>query len=182
MRVSFSSDGFVARDGDRLADRVAALSLSTGGDAYIATASGTVMRTPATELWSRQRGPMRAIRLRDGDRVAAAALADGGDVVLVAGSGRMLRVAADAFRHTSRGVIGVFGMALSPGDHVVALIAVGEEDRLELKREDGTRQRVAVRRLARQRRNSPGARHGVRGPIVAVSLLRAAAAESTVDP
>ncbi|MDE0420904.1 MAG: DNA gyrase subunit A [Gammaproteobacteria bacterium] len=135
-RESEESDDFVAGD-DELAfedardeldpdedDADAEAGLPDGGSfVFMATANGTVKKTPL-ERFSRPRNAgLIALRLEPGNTLVSAAIIDAtSDVLLVSSSGKAARFQAAAVRAMGRTARGVRGIRLTGGHRLIALI------------------------------------------------------------
>ncbi len=90
---------------------------------FMATASGTVKKTPLV-AFSRQRAAgIIAVGLDEGDRLVGVAITDGTrDVMLCTSSGKAIRFAEDDVRPMGRTAAGVRGIRLPAGEDVISLI------------------------------------------------------------
>jgi DNA gyrase subunit A len=94
---------------------------------FMATANGTVKKTPLVDF-SRPRGNgIIAIDLRDGDYLVDVAITDGErEVMLFTDAGKVIRFREADVRAMGRTACGVRGIRLQPGQRVIALIIVDE--------------------------------------------------------
>ncbi|MDX5298726.1 MAG: DNA gyrase subunit A, partial [Gammaproteobacteria bacterium] len=90
---------------------------------FMATANGTVKKTPL-ENFSRPRSSgLIALDLDEGDTLIGAALTDGkAEVMLFSTAGKAVRFSEDEVRAMGRTARGVRGIRLGEGQHVVSLI------------------------------------------------------------
>jgi len=92
------------------------------------TANGTVKKTPLLDYSRPRANGIRAIELRDGDKLIDVQLTDGQqDIMLFSSEGKATRFNESLIRSLSRISIGVRGMNLPDGHHVVSLIVVPPE-------------------------------------------------------
>ena len=108
---------------------VAVVDKARGPFVFMATAMGTVKKTPLKEFaFQLQKGKI-AIRLEDGDELVRVALTDGGsDVLLFASNGKAARFREATVRSMGRTAAGVRGIRLADGARVVSLIVAAEGD------------------------------------------------------
>jgi DNA gyrase subunit A len=90
---------------------------------FMATAFGTVKKTPLV-AFSRQRSAgIIAVGLDEGDRLVGVAITDGArDVMLCTASGKAIRFAEDDVRPMGRTAAGVRGIRVPDGEDVISLI------------------------------------------------------------
>jgi DNA gyrase subunit A len=103
----------------------------------LATRGGIVKKTSLTQYDNGRSNGLIAVNLREDDELIGAALvAAEDDLLLVSRGAQSIRFQADdeALRPMGRDTSGVRGMALAPGDEVLALqvVPAGEQDALEL--------------------------------------------------
>ncbi len=124
---------------------------------FFATANGTVKKTPLAEFAFRlQRGKI-AINLEDGDALVDVQVTDGSsDIMLFASNGKAVRFAETAVRSVGRNAIGVRGMRLGKGAHVVSMIVVDGEDDILTATARGYGKRTAVVDYPRKGRGTQG--------------------------
>jgi len=96
---------------------------------FMATASGTVKKTPL-EAFSRPRSSgIIALDLRRDDRLVGVDITDGErDIMLFSSSGKAVRFHESKVRAMGRTAAGVRGIRLEPGQRVVSLIVAGDND------------------------------------------------------
>ncbi|MGB8326924.1 MAG: DNA gyrase subunit A [Steroidobacteraceae bacterium] len=94
---------------------------------FMATANGTVKKTPLS-AYSRPRSTgIIAVKLEDGDRLVGVALTDGKrDVIVASSGGKAIRFKEEEVRPMGRDSTGVRGIRLGAGQHLIALIVVDE--------------------------------------------------------
>ena len=98
-----------------------------GGFLFMATANGTVKKTPL-EAFSRPRSTgIIALDLVEDDRLVGVAFTDGKqDIMLASNHGKAITFDERDVRAMGRTARGVRGMRLGEGDHVNSLLVVGE--------------------------------------------------------
>ncbi len=101
------------------------------GDRFIfmATALGTVKKTSLDEFSNPRKAGIIAVDLDPGDHLIGAALTDGRhDVMLFSDGGKAVRFDEDDVRAMGRNARGVRGMALEPGQSVIAMLVAERDD------------------------------------------------------
>ena len=124
---------------------------------FMATANGTVKKTPL-ERFSRPRAAgLIALRLEPGNTLVSAAIIDArSDVLLVSSSGRAARFKASAVRAMGRTARGVRGIRLT-GDHrLIALIVPKPDGFLLTASERGYGKRTAIEEFPVRGRSAKG--------------------------
>lgn len=125
---------------------------------FMATALGTVKKTPL-EAFSR---PMRkgiiAVGLDDGDYLIGAAITDGQyDVMLFSDAGKAVRFDENDVRPMGREARGVRGMQLDDGQQVIAMLVAGNENQSVLTAtENGFGKRTPIVEYTRHGRGTKG--------------------------
>ncbi len=95
---------------------------------FMATSMGTVKKTALDEFNNPRKGGIIAVNLDDGDYLIGAALTDGKhDVMLFSDGGKAVRFDEDDVRPLGRAARGVRGMALDPGQSVIAMLVAEDE-------------------------------------------------------
>jgi len=90
---------------------------------FMATALGTVKKTPLAQFARPRSAGLIALRLAEGDSLIAAAITDGSeDVMLFSDAGRAIRFPANRVRSMSRIARGVRGMRLAEGQQLIAML------------------------------------------------------------
>jgi len=90
---------------------------------FMATALGTVKKTPLAQFARPRSAGLIALRLAEGDSLIAAAITDGSeDVMLFSDAGRAIRFPANRVRSMSRIARGVRGMRLADGQKLIAML------------------------------------------------------------
>jgi DNA gyrase subunit A len=95
---------------------------------FMATALGTVKKTSLHEFSNPRKAGIIAVDLDEGDFLIGAALTNGRhDVMLFSDGGKAMRFDEDDVRAMGRNARGVRGMALEPGQQVIAMLVAGQE-------------------------------------------------------
>ncbi|TDT43038.1 DNA gyrase subunit A [Halospina denitrificans] len=124
---------------------------------FMATASGTVKKTPL-ENFSRPRSAgLIATNLDEGDHLIGAAITDGStEIMMLATSGKAVRFTEDQVRSMGRTARGVRGIRLKPGQQVVSLIQPHPEGYILTASEHGYGKRTRVDEFPAYSRGSQG--------------------------
>lgn len=109
---------------------------------FMATSMGTVKKTALDEFNNPRKGGIIAVNLDEGDYLIGAALTDGKhDVMLFSDGGKAVRFHEEDVRPLGRISRGVRGMALDPGQGVIAML-VAEDEATEREKSESTRTSV----------------------------------------
>jgi DNA gyrase subunit A len=145
---------------------------------FMATALGTVKKTPLDDFSNPRKAGIIAVNLDDGDHLIGAALTDGQhDVMLFSDGGKAVRFdEADVTPHgrTSRGVK---GMTLEAGQTVIAMLVAEDETQSVLTAtENGYGKRTSIVEYTRHGRGTKGMiaiqQSERNGKVVAATLVR----------
>ena len=145
---------------------------------FMATALGTVKKTPLDDFSNPRKAGIIAVNLDDGDHLIGAALTDGAhDVMLFSDGGKAVRFdEADVTPHgrTSRGVK---GMTLEAGQTVIAMLVAEDETQSVLTAtENGYGKRTSIVEYTRHGRGTKGMiaiqQSERNGKVVAATLVR----------
>ena len=94
---------------------------------FMATASGTVKKTPLTSFSRPRASGIIALELKDDDRLVGAAVTDGHcDVLLFASNGKSVRFKEGDVRPMGRTAAGVRGIRLAKNEQVMSLVIASE--------------------------------------------------------
>ncbi len=105
---------------------------------FMATAEGTVKKTPLVNFSRPRSTGLIAVDLNEGDTLIGAAITNGEqEVMLFSDTGKAVRFHEADVRQMGRTARGVRGMRLSPGAQVISLIIPGEESRILTVSENG---------------------------------------------
>ncbi len=145
---------------------------------FMATAMGTVKKTPLSEFSRPRTSGIIAVDLSDGDSLIGVALTDGThDVMLFSSGGKAVRFDENDVRPMGRNAHGVRGMMLGRTQRVISmLVAEDEEQSVLTATENGYGKRTPIVEYTRHGRGTKGmiaiqqtARNGT---VVAAALVR----------
>ena len=95
----------------------------TGAYIFMATASGTVKKTPLAQFARPRSSGLIALKLKEGDTLIAAAITDGAkEVMMFSDAGKVIRFAESVVREMGRTARGVRGMKLGKGQQVISML------------------------------------------------------------
>jgi DNA gyrase subunit A len=144
---------------------------------FMATAHGTVKKTPLSDFSRPRPSGIIAVDLDDGDFLVGAALTDGShDVMLFSSGGKAVRFEETDVRPMGRGAHGVRGMLLGKGQRVISmLVAEDEEQSVLTATENGFGKRTPIVEYTRHGRGTKGMiaiqQSGRNGQVVAAALV-----------
>ncbi|WP_128000181.1 DNA gyrase subunit A [Piscinibacter defluvii] len=145
---------------------------------FMATAQGTVKKTALDEFSNPRKAGIIAVDLDEGDFLIGAALTDGKhDVMLFSDGGKAVRFDEDDVRPMGRNARGVRGMALEPGQSVIAMLVAEDESQSVLTAtENGYGKRTSIVEYTRHGRGTKGMiaiqQSERNGRVVAATLVR----------
>jgi DNA gyrase subunit A len=145
---------------------------------FMATAQGTVKKTPLTDFSRPRPSGIIAVDLAEGDRLIGVALTDGQhDVMLFSSGGKAVRFDEADVRPMGRNAAGVRGMMLDSGQSVISmLVAEDEEQSVLTATENGYGKRTPIVEYTRHGRGTKGMiaiqQSERNGKVVAASLVR----------
>ena len=123
---------------------------------FMATATGTVKKTPLKEFERQPAAGKIAIGLRDNDRLVGVAITDGQqDVLLFSSAGKAICFNEEDVRSTGRTAAGVRGIRLQDDQKVIALIIASEGTVLNIT-ENGFGKRTRLEEFSRHGRGGQG--------------------------
>jgi DNA gyrase subunit A len=94
---------------------------------FLATARGTVKKTPLSAFSNPRAAGIWAVELDEGDYLIGAAITDGRhDVMLFSNAGKAVRFEEEDVRPMGRQARGVRGMTLEEGQRVIAMLVAGQ--------------------------------------------------------
>ena len=146
---------------------------------FMATSMGTVKKTALDEFNNPRKGGIIAVNLDDGDYLVGAALTDGKhDVMLFSDGGKAVRFDEEDVRPLGRNARGVRGMALDPGQSVIAmLVAEDEQQSVLTATQNGFGKRTSITEYTRHGRGTKGMiaiqQSERNGKVVAATLVHA---------
>jgi DNA gyrase subunit A len=125
---------------------------------FMATALGTVKKTPLEAFSRPLRKGIIAVGLDDGDYLIGAEITDGQhDVMLFSDSGKAVRFDENDVRPMGREARGVRGMQLEDGQQVIALLVAGSEQQSVLTAtQNGYGKRTPITEYTRHGRGTKG--------------------------
>ncbi len=125
---------------------------------FMATAMGTVKKTPLSEFSRPRTSGIIAVDLTDGDQLIGAALTDAKhDVMLFSSGGKAVRFDENDVRPMGRGAHGVRGMMLDKGQRVISMLVAGDEEQSVLTAtENGYGKRTPIVEYTRHGRGTKG--------------------------
>lgn len=143
---------------------------------FMATANGTVKKTPVERFARRRLSGLIALELAPGNHLVGVAITDGrSDILLVASSGKAARFKESDVRAMGRTARGVRGMRLRPGQAVIALIIPESAGFVLTASTNGYGKRTAVSAFPVKGRGAQGViaqRGGERnGPLVGAAQV-----------
>ncbi len=95
----------------------------TGAYIFMATAFGTVKKTPLVQFSRPRTSGLIALKLEEGDTLIAAAITDGAkEVMLFSDAGKVIRFKEKHVRTMGRGARGVRGMRLGEGQRLISML------------------------------------------------------------
>ncbi|MGE0332152.1 MAG: DNA gyrase subunit A [Ramlibacter sp.] len=146
---------------------------------FMATSMGTVKKTALDEFNNPRKGGIIAVNLDEGDFLIGAALTDGKhDVMLFSDGGKAVRFDEDDVRPLGRAARGVRGMALEPGQSVIAMLVAEDEQQSVLTATvNGYGKRTPIGEYTRHGRGTKGMiaiqQSERNGKVVAATLVHA---------
>ncbi len=109
-------------DGERINAVLPIKEYEEGHFVFMATAAGTVKKTPLSQFARPRTNGIIAIDLRDDDKLVSVEITNGqAEVLLVGSHGKSIRFKEEDVRQMGRGAAGVRGIKLPKGDKVIAL-------------------------------------------------------------
>jgi len=125
---------------------------------FMATAMGTVKKTPLTDFSNPRKAGIIAVGLDESDFLIGVAITDGSyDVMLFSNAGKAVRFAEGDVRAMGRNARGVRGMQLDPTQTVISmLVAASEEFSVLTATENGYGKRTPIAEYTRHGRGTKG--------------------------
>jgi DNA gyrase subunit A len=125
---------------------------------FMATAMGTVKKTPLTDFANPRKAGIIAVGLDEGDYLIGVAITDGScDVMLFSDAGKAVRFEEGDVRPMGRNARGVRGMMLDDGQSVICmLVAQGEDTTVLTATENGFGKRTAIAEYTKHGRGTKG--------------------------
>jgi DNA gyrase subunit A len=151
---------------------------SEGRYVFMATAMGTVKKTPLADFSRPRPSGIIAVDLTDGDRLIGVALTDGKhDVMLFSSGGKAVRFDENDVRPMGRNAHGVRGMMLDKGQKVISMLVAEDEDQCVLAAtENGYGKRTPIVEYTRHGRGTKGMiaiqQSSRNGQVIGAALVR----------
>ncbi len=125
---------------------------------FLATALGTVKKTPLSQFSNPREKGIIAVELDDGDHLIGAAITDGKhDVMLFSDAGKAVRFEEDDVRPMGRQAHGVRGMKLGEVQRVISMLVADSESQTVLTAtENGFGKRTPIAEYTRHGRGTQG--------------------------
>lgn len=125
---------------------------------FMATAQGTVKKTPLKDFSNPRKSGIIAVKLDDSDRLIGAELTDGKhDVMLFSDAGKAVRFDETDVRPMSRIARGVRGMRLEDEQQLIALLVAGDDSQSVLTAsENGFGKRTSIVEYTKYSRGTKG--------------------------
>jgi DNA gyrase subunit A len=121
---------FPLEEGEKITAVVPVKEFDENHFVFMATAQGTVKKTPLAEFSRPRPSGIIAVGLDQGDYLVGAALTDGSyDVMLFSSEGKAVRFEEGEVRPMGRQATGVRGMRLGEGQRVVCMLAAHDESK-----------------------------------------------------
>jgi DNA gyrase subunit A len=149
---------FPLQEGEKITVVLPVKEFSADKFVFMATALGTVKKTPLEAFSRPLKKGIIAVGLDDGDYLIGAAITDGEhDVMLFSDSGKAVRFDENDVRPMGREARGVRGMQLEDGQQVIALLVAGDEQQSVLTAtENGYGKRTPILEYTRHGRGTKG--------------------------
>src|SRR5690606_32913733 len=129
----------------------------TGAYIFMATAFGTVKKTPLSQFSRPRSSGLIALRLDEGDTLIAAAITDGArEVMLFSSGGKVLRFAESLVRAMGRTARGVRGMRLPEGQRLISMLIPESGAQILTASERGYGKRTELGKFPRRGRGGQG--------------------------
>ncbi len=150
-----SEDGEGEDDADDLA--LTGLDEPTGDYIFMATANGTVKKTPLVQFSRPRSNGLIALRLEEGDTLIAAAVTNGAcEVMLFSDGGKVIRFKERHVRIMGRNARGVRGMRLPSGQKLISMIIPESGAQILTASENGYGKRTGLAEFPRRGRGGQG--------------------------
>lgn len=132
-------------EGERITTFLIVNEYTEGHFVFMATANGTVKKTPLESFARPRSSGLIALALDEGDTLIGAEITDGTrDIMLMGSAGKMIRFKETNVRAMGRTARGVRGIKLPPEHHVVSLILPEPEGLLLVASENGYGKRTRL--------------------------------------
>ncbi len=129
----------------------------TGAYIFMATAFGTVKKTPLIQFSKPRSSGLIALRLDEGDTLIAAAITDGAkEVMLFSSAGKVIRFAESMVRTMGRTARGVRGMRLGKDQQLISMLIPESGAQILTASERGFGKRTGLGKFPRRGRGGQG--------------------------
>jgi len=149
---------FPLLEGEKITAVLPVKEFDEGHFIFMATAQGTVKKTPLTDFANPRKAGIIAVGLDEGDYLVGVAITDGQhDVMMFSDAGKAVRFSENDVRPMGRQARGVRGMMLEDGQTVIAmLVASNEEQSVLTATENGFGKRTPIGEYTRHGRGTKG--------------------------
>lgn len=149
--VEEAAEGEEGEEGDEGQDE------PTGSYIFMATAKGTVKKTPLIQFSRPRSSGLIALRLEEGDTLIAAAITDGAqDVMMFSNGGKVIRFKESKVRTMGRTARGVRGMRLPEGQRIISMLIPEAEAQILTASINGYGKRTILPEFPRRGRGGQG--------------------------
>ncbi len=129
----------------------------TGAYIFMATAFGTVKKTPLAQFSRPRTSGLIALKLKEGDTLIAAAITDGAkEVMLFSNAGKVIRFAESVVREMGRGARGIRGMRIGKGQKLISMLIPESGAQILTASERGFGKRTPLSKFPRRGRGGQG--------------------------
>ena len=149
---------FPLEEGERISALLPVKQFDEHHFVFMATAQGTVKKTPLSDFSRPREKGIIAVDLDEGDYLVGAQITDGGcDVMLFSDAGKAVRFEESDVRPMGRAARGVRGMKLGEGQRVVSMLVAKDETQTVLTAtENGYGKRTPISEYTRHGRGTQG--------------------------
>ena len=149
---------FPLLEGEKITAVLPVKEFDEGHFIFMATAQGTVKKTPLTDFANPRKAGIIAVGLDEGDYLVGVAITDGQhDVMMFSDAGKAVRFSENDVRPMGRQARGVRGMMLEDGQTVIAMLVAGDEEQSVLTAtENGFGKRTPIGEYTRHGRGTKG--------------------------
>ena len=144
-------------DGERITAILPVKEYEADKFVFMATADGTVKKTPLTDFSRPRSAGIIAVNLREGDSLIGVDVTNSTDqIMLFSEAGKVVRFSEEQVRGMGRTAAGVRGMKLADGDKVVSLIVPHNEGDVLTVTENGYGKRTSLEEYPSKSRATQG--------------------------
>ena len=149
---------FPLLEGEKITAVLPVKEFDEGHFVFMATAQGTVKKTPLIDFSNPRKAGIIAVGLDEGDYLVGVAITDGEhDVMMFSDAGKAVRFSENDVRPMGRQARGVRGMMLEDGQTVIAMLVAGNEEQSVLTAtENGFGKRTPIGEYTRHGRGTKG--------------------------